>query len=852
MLPVDAGRGKFVMTKRSETETKAGAKRDGAKGGFSSTGAPAMLAGEPAADATQAMMTPSSKPVGPAASAPATLAENDVAAAPAPPSPTRDARTATSAPTGAAALPPRQIPPAPGASVGALVAGGGNSIDGAIAKAQDGQVSVPPAKAIDMAGRLYSIGRFDQAERVCRQLIAARPNHADAHNILGVTLHALGRSKEAVAAIRRAVRLAPNASSYLANLGEILRQCAQLEEAEQALNAALSLDPANAQALNNLGIVHYERKDYDAAIALYRRALDANPGMAEALNNLGNALRLAGDAEGATTAYQDALMARENYAEAYNNLGTLLHQDGKYDEAEHALKKAIAITPRYVEAHDNLANLLISQAREVDALRVLGDALAFAPRHAQTLLITSRIQCKRGSYDAAEQAARMVIADDGDNSDAYVALGQLLHETDRFDEAVTCLEAAVARKPDHADARNFLGIALKSTGRLDEARSHILAALELNDKMYGAYANLNDLVDFAKEPALGERIEAILTAAEDPAEEKYLPLHYAYAKVLEDRGQHAAALDHYIVGGRMKRATLSYDESENRAFFQAIKDAFPASIFDAWRARGLVGNPDDRPLFIVGMPRSGSTLVEQILSSHAAVHGAGEVKYLSRAMGALRDRFPMLPKFPAMLDKALPAQMMMIAENYLGQVTAGMAAGSGPQAAAGTIIARISDKLLTNFFFVGLIHLILPNARIIHTRRDPVDTCLSAFTKLFKDDMPHSYDLGELGRYYAQYQALMAHWEAVLPAGVMTTVDYEAVVADTEGEAKRLIEFIGLDWDPACLDFHNSKRAVKTASVAQVRRPIYSSAVKRSKKYGKGLKPLSDAIAQPIDAAITG
>ena len=766
--------------------------------------------------------------------------------------PRRATRAFRPAPDRRGGAPPRQVPPAPGASAGALVAGGDNSIDGAIAKAQDGQVSVPPAKAIDMAGRLYSIGRFDQAERVCRQLIAARPNHADAHNILGVTLHALGRSKEAVAAIRRAVRLAPNASSYLANLGEILRQCAQLEEAEQALNAALSLDPANAQALNNLGIVHYERKDYDAAIALYRRALDANPGMAEALNNLGNALRLAGDAEGATTAYQDALMARENYAEAYNNLGTLLHQDGKYDEAEHALKKAIAITPRYVEAHDNLANLLISQAREVDALRVLGDALAFAPRHAQTLLITSRIQCKRGSYDAAEQAARMVIADDGDNSDAYVALGQLLHETDRFDEAVTCLEAAVARKPDHADARNFLGIALKSTGRLDEARGHILAALELNDKMYGAYANLNDLVDFAKEPALGERIEAILTAAEDPAEEKYLPLHYAYAKVLEDRGQHAAALDHYIVGGRMKRATLSYDESENRAFFQAIKDAFPASIFDAWRARGLVGNPDDRPLFIVGMPRSGSTLVEQILSSHAAVHGAGEVKYLSRAMGALRDRFPMLPKFPAMLDKALPAQMMMIAENYLGQVTAGMAAGSGPQAAAGTTIARISDKLLTNFFFVGLIHLILPNARIIHTRRDPVDTCLSAFTKLFKDDMPHSYDLGELGRYYAQYQALMAHWEAVLPAGVMTTVDYEAVVADTEGEAKRLIEFIGLDWDPACLDFHNSKRAVKTASVAQVRRPIYSSAVKRSKKYGKGLKPLSDAIAQPIDAVITG
>ncbi|MEO6248011.1 MAG: sulfotransferase [Sphingomicrobium sp.] len=154
--------------------------------------------------------------------------------------------------------------------------------------------------------------------------------------------------------------------------------------------------------------------------------------------------------------------------------------------------------------------------------------------------------------------------------------------------------------------------------------------------------------------------------------------------------------------------------------------------------------------------------------------------------------------------------------------------------------------MLTNFFFVGLIHLAFPNARIIHTRRDPVDTCLSAFTKLFKDDMPHSYDLGELGRYYSQYRDLMAHWEAVLPPGVMTTVDYEQVVADTETEARRLIEFIGLDWDPTCLDFHTSTRPVKTASVAQVRRPIYTDAVKRSKKYGKGLKPLADAIAAPL------
>jgi len=155
---------------------------------------------------------------------------------------------------------------------------------------------------------------------------------------------------------------------------------------------------------------------------------------------------------------------------------------------------------------------------------------------------------------------------------------------------------------------------------------------------------------------------------------------------------------------------------------------------------------------------------------------------------------------------------------------------------------RITDKLLTNYFFLGLINLLFPKAKVIHTQRDPVDTCLSGFTKLFKDDMPHSYDLVELGRYYGKYRELMEHWENVLPKGFLTTVIYEDVVADTEKEAKRLIEFLGLPWDPKCVDFHKSERPVKTASVAQVRRPIYKTSVKRWKKYGDGLQPLVDAI----------
>ena len=707
---------------------------------------------------------------------------------------------------------------------------GPSSIDEAIAKAQSGRVNISPGKAIEMAGQLYSRTQYNQAVRVCRQIIAARPGNADAHNILGVAAAALGQTDEAIDSLKRAIKINAEAPSYHANLGEILRQAGRLDEASVALAQAVKLDDKNAQALNNLGIIHYDKRDFPKAVEYYRRALAVRPAMAEALNNLGNALRMTGDIDGAHQAYQDALTLREIYPEVYNNLGTLLQQDRKTQEAEHAFRKAIQQNPRYSEAHNNLAQLLFGEKNEIEALRILGDALKFAPKNVQTLLLTAKIQLRRSNAQAAEQAVRLALKEQPDHTDALTLLGQVLHETDRYDEALDVLDKALKKNPDNAEALNFYGVALKSVGRLDEAREHILKALKLNDGMYGAYANLNDLVDFSE--GVGEelfnRMEAIFESIPNQEADQFLALHFAYAKALDDRGQHEKALEHYVIGGRMKRKLLDYTESDTFSFFDSIREAFPKEAFENRKYEGL---EDDRPVFIVGMPRSGSTLVEQILSSHPDIYGAGEVKYLSRALGQLRDRFPSLAKYPEMAAKVSPAQLDIVAKNYQ------QALGQGSGAAK-----RITDKLLTNYFFLGLINLLFPNAKVIHTRRDPVDTCLSGFTKLFKDDMPHSYDLKELGRYYGKYRELMEHWEKVLPEGFMTSVQYEDVVADTEKEAKRLIEFLGLPWNPKCVDFHKSDRPVKTASVAQVRQPIYKTSVKRWKKYGDGLQPLVDSI----------
>ena len=702
--------------------------------------------------------------------------------------------------------------------------------DQAIQQAQRGRVSVSPARAVEMAGTLYSQGKYAQAEKVCRQLLAARPNYPDAHNILGVSLNALGRADEGIEELRKAIELAPDSASIHANLGEVLRQCGRKEEAAEALEQAIKLEPNNAQAQNNLGITWFEHGKIGRAIESYRKAIELRPDMAEAHNNLGNALRMIGDKEGAIQAYQDALTHRERYPEAYNNLGTLLQAQDKLEEAEHALRKAIQQNPRYVEAHNNLASVYVAQQKDVEALRVLGDALKSAPTNVQTLLITARIQLRRSAQLAAEQASRAALKQDPENVEALTVLGQVLHETDRYDEALEMLERAVKANPNNPEALNFYGVTLKSMGRLDEAREHILDALRRNHMMYGAYANLSDLVDFSKDEGaeLFGRMDAIFGAARNPEAGHLLALHFAYAKALDDRGEHERALEHYITGGRMKRAQLSYNEEETHGFFDGIRAAFPKEVFEDRKFQGI---SDDRPVFIVGMPRSGSTLAEQILSSHPDVYGAGEVKYLSVALGRLRDRFPSLPKYPEMMTKITPAQLEIAGKNYQQAITQG--AGDAK---------RITDKLLTNYFFLGLINLLFPNAKVIHTRRDPVDTCLSGFTKLFKDDMPHSYDLAELGRYYGKYRELMEHWETVLPEGFMTTVVYEDVVADTEKEARRLIKFLGLPWNDKCVDFHKSNRPVKTASVAQVRKPIYKTSVKRWKKYGDGLQPLVDAI----------
>jgi hypothetical protein len=310
--------------------------------------------------------------------------------------------------------------------------------------------------------------------------------------------------------------------------------------------------------------------------------------------------------------------------------------------------------------------------------------------------------------------------------------------------------------------------------------------------------------------------------------EDRLNLEFALGKAWMDAREPDRAFAHLETGNRLKRASLTYDVEADAERLAAIARSFTPEVMA--RLAGS-GDPSGLPVFIVGMPRSGTSLIEQILASHPQVHGAGELPVLETILGRVRgpDRQPL--GYPQLMSMLGPRDMAMLGRAYVEQVAA--LAPDKP---------RLVDKMPANFCFAGLIHLILPNARIIHCRRDPIDICLSCYSKKFVQGNNFTYDLTELGLYHRAYEALMAHWRGLLPPERFIEVDYEAVVEDLESQARRLIAFCGLDWDPACLSFHQTQRPVRTASANQVRQPLYRTSLARWKPYQVHLAPLLDIL----------
>ncbi|MGO8738755.1 tetratricopeptide repeat protein [Rhodoblastus sp.] len=681
----------------------------------------------------------------------------------------------------------------------------------------------PAGHKLLVAEQKRRAGFLGDADELAREALAEEPDNAEALHSLGIISYQSGRLGEAIEQIGQAIKLAPDRALYHANVGEMLRLAGRPREAAEAARRAIALQPDYPGALSNLAIALFELGQYGEALVHLDRTLELQPEFALAHSNRGNALQKLKRFAEAEQAYRQALSLDANFADGWNNLGACLRELKRFDAAEAAYRKALALKPHDPEILDSLALALKDLDRLGEAHETFLRALAIEQRNPKIHVHHAALLLDMHRLDEAEAAASRALALNQNDHDAINMLGRAAFERGELDRALVRFRQALALKPDLADVYNNMGNVLKDLGRLKEAEDSYREALRLDPDVAGVYVNLVDSVQIARGDPLLAQMES-LARREYLSDNDRLQLDFALGKAYADLKEHKSSFEHLLRGAAAKRRKLAYDEKEAFAFFDRIERVFSKKLIKEKAG----GDPSSRPIFVLGMPRSGTTLVEQILASHPMVHGAGELMALHDCIAELDASGAPFPERIAALDGG---GLRQLGSAYLQKL-----ARIAPEG------ERVTDKMPSNYYYVGLIHLILPNAKIIHTCRDPIDNCVSCFSKLFSQEQSHTYDLGELGRYYRRYERLMTHWRKILPKGAFLDIGYEEVVEDLEGQARRILDFCRLPWDAACLEFHKTDRPVRTASASQVRQPIYRGAVGRWKAYESFLGPLLEAL----------
>ncbi|HET7649290.1 MAG TPA: sulfotransferase [Gammaproteobacteria bacterium] len=583
------------------------------------------------------------------------------------------------------------------------------------------------------------------------------------------------------------------------------------------------------QPLMQQAVEAQQHGDFAAAEARYREILHVMPEHSDATHFLGLLAHQTGHPQAAVGLLERSIALGPGSPLYRHNLAGVFREQGRHADAEKRYREAIALRPDYVDAFVGLAMSLAARNRHHDALAACRRAIELEPRHFDARMGYAAALIELTRYSEALTSYREIRALAAGNAEQLHRLGLALRDAGAAEESVRCFKDALALRPDLVEAHNSLGIALGDLGDFAAAEQHYREALRLRPAYVSAWHNLASISRIDRDPALYGALQTLAETIRELPEPEASMLHFVLGKVHDDAGDYARAFEHFLEGNRLKRMSLDYDETRQVRFFHDFIGSFDRAFFEN---RSAAGTASDMPIFIVGMSRSGTTLVEQILASHPQVHGAGELQLLRRCLhlecGGVEDD----QELPARLAQLGGAAFTRIGDRYV-KALAELAPGA----------ARVTDKLPGNMALVGVIHLAFSNARIIHCTREPLDTCVSCFSKLFTTGHAFSYELGELGRFYRLYQELMRHWNAVLPQGRMLEMRYEEVIADTETQVRRLLEFCGLPWNEVCLNFSQTRRAVKTASLAQVRQPIYAGSVGRWQRYREFLAPLEHALS---------
>lgn len=576
---------------------------------------------------------------------------------------------------------------------------------------------------------------------------------------------------------------------------QALMSTGELDQAAKLFREMLDKWPDLPGAWDGLGMIAHQRKDMKAARSCFERAVQLNPKSGMSWLHLGVACRAMGEPKSAAEHYRRAAKLDPDLPGLFGNYGNALRDAGRYPEAIQAYKRALKQNPN---APVNLVNLALG------------------------------LQSNKQFAEAAELLEKAVELDP-DNANTRKELGNVLLELNRYDEGIACYRKAIEMNPQDHTAFHNLATAFQNLGRLEDAADAYRQALAIRPDFFGSLRQFASVKKFDSNDEEISAIEAGLKAKNINDDER-VDLYFALAKAYDDSEQYDKAFRQLQSANQLYRRTLDYHSDKNRAFVNRVIRVFDQRFFEARRDFG-VGST--RPVFIVGMPRSGTTLTEQIIASHPDVYGAGELMKMHYMTSGIAKRFDTKVGYPEAMRFLDKAQVNELAQEYLDYI-----------ADMDSEALRITDKMPFNYRMLGILALAFPQAKIIHLKRDPLDVCLSCYFVKFKESLSFSYNLVELGHYYRDYERTMAHWRKVLSIPIME-IQYEDLVSDQERQSRALIEFCELPWDDRCLSFHKTDRPILTASSWQVRQPMYTSSVKRWQSYDKYLGPLKKILEAP-------
>ena len=612
----------------------------------------------------------------------------------------------------------------------------------------------------------------------------------------------------------------------------------EIEEAQKLYQTVLQAFPKNKRAQKGLAVLNkpkqpaatqgppqdtinqlvnlYNQGQLVIAVEQAQAVIEQYPGAFIIWNILGAAHKGLGSIFEASEAFKKVTELNPDYADGHSNLGITLQEQGKLEDAIVSYNKALAIKPDYAEAYYNMGNALKEQGKLEEAIDAYNKVLAIKPDHAEAYYNMGITLRDQGKIDEAITSYEKALSLKPDFAEAYNNMGNALKDQGKIEDAIVSYEKALSLKPDFAEAYNNIGITLNEQGKFDEAITFYEKALSLEPDYPEAHRNLSSLIKYKPDNTqvalVGEMIKR-----SDLKDDDRCHLQYTYAKMKEDLGDLDAAYDNYISGGKLRQKLLSYDFKQDEITFEKIKNMGPKLKEFAFSKP--FDTATNTPIFILGMPRSGTTLVEQIISSHSEVHGAGELTFLSRFANSNN-----------IYNQTINSDNILeVRKNYLNELE--KVSHSKP---------FVTDKMPQNFLHISILLKALPEAKVIHVKRDPAATCWSNFKHYFSlKGMGYSYDLKDTVNYFKLYQDLMDFWDQQYSDQIYH-LDYDKLTVEQESETRKLIEYLKLGWEDDCLSPNKNKRSVRTASQQQVREKVYTGSSQAWRKFEPYLNGVFD------------